>query len=55
VRRDEVHRIDQLQKNGEVAEDDAKRGTARLQKITEAQIEKVDNLAGRKESEVMEV
>jgi ribosome recycling factor len=55
VRRDEVHRIDQLQKNGEVAEDDAKRGTARLQKITEAQIEKVESLAGRKESEVMEV
>jgi ribosome recycling factor len=55
VRRDEVHRIDQLQKNGEVAEDDAKRGTTRLQKITESQIEKVDSLAGRKESEVMEV
>jgi ribosome recycling factor len=55
VRRDEVHRIDQLQKNGDVAEDDAKRGTARLQKITEAQIEKVESLAGRKESEVMEV
>jgi ribosome recycling factor len=55
VRRDEVHRIDQLQKDGEVAEDDAKRGTARLQKITESQIEKVDALAGRKETEVMEV
>jgi ribosome recycling factor len=55
VRRDEVHRIDQLQKDGDVAEDDAKRGTARLQKITEAQIEKVDALAGRKETEVMEV
>jgi ribosome recycling factor len=55
VRRDEVHRIDQLQKTGEVAEDDAKRGTARLQKITESQIEKVDALAGRKETEVMEV
>jgi ribosome recycling factor len=55
VRRDEVHRIDQLQKAGEVAEDDAKRGTARLQKITESQIEKVDGLAARKETEVMEV
>jgi len=55
VRRDEVHRIDQLQKDGQVAEDDAKRGTARLQKITESQIEKVDALAGRKETEVMEV
>ena len=55
VRRDEVHRIEQMQKQGEVAEDDAKRGTARVQKITEAQIEKVDALAGRKEAEVMEV
>src|ERR1700738_4744729 len=55
VRRDEVHRVDQLQKGGEVAEDDAKRGTARLQKITEAQIEKGDSMAARKESEVMEV
>ncbi|HYM66011.1 MAG TPA: ribosome recycling factor [Patescibacteria group bacterium] len=55
VRRDELHRIDQMQKQGEVAEDDSKRGHARLQKITEAQIEKVDGLAARKESEVMEV
>src|SRR6202158_4082817 len=55
VRRDDVHRIDQLQKNGEIAEDDSKRAHARLQKITESQIEKVDALAGRKESEVMEI
>jgi ribosome recycling factor len=55
VRRDEIHRIDQMQKQGEVAEDDSKRGHARLQKITESQIERVDALAGRKESEVMEV
>ena len=55
VRRDEVHRIDQMQKQGEVAEDDAKRGQGRLQKITESQIEKVDALSARKESEVMEV
>jgi ribosome recycling factor len=55
VRRDELHRIDQMQKDGEVAEDDSKRAHARLQKITEAQIEKIDALAGRKEAEVMEV
>ena len=55
VRRDEIHRVDQMQKQGEVAEDDSKRAHARLQKITENQIEKVDALAGRKESEVMEV
>jgi ribosome recycling factor len=38
-----------------VTEDDSKRAHARLQKITEGQIEKVDALAGRKETEVMEV
>ncbi len=55
VRRDEVHRVEHMQKQGEVAEDDAKRATARLQKITESEIEKVDALASRKEREVMEV
>ena len=55
VRRDELHQIDQMQKQGEVAEDDSKRAHARLQKITEAQIEKIDGLAARKELEVMEV
>ena len=55
VRRDELHRIDQMQKQGEVAEDDSKRAHARLQKITESQIERIDALAGRKENEVMEV
>lgn len=55
VRRDELHRIDQMQKNGEVAEDESKRAHARLQKITEAQIEKIDGVAARKEHEVMEV
>ena len=55
IRRDELHRLEHLQKDGDVAEDDSKRATARLQKITEAQIERVDGLAGRKEHEVMEV
>jgi ribosome recycling factor len=55
VRRDELHQIDQMQKKGEIAEDDSKRAHTRLQKITESQIERVDALAARKESEVMEV
>ena len=55
VRRDELHRIDQIQKQGDIAEDDSKRAHARLQKITETQVEKIDALAARKESEVMEV
>ncbi len=55
VRRDELHRIEQMQKNGDVPEDESKRASGRLQKITESQIEKVDSLATRKEHEVMEV
>jgi ribosome recycling factor len=55
VRRDEIHRIEQMAKEGEVAEDDSKRASGRLQKLTEAQIEKVDALAARKESDVMEL
>ena len=52
---DEIHRVDQMSKDGGVAEDEGKRGHARLQKVTEAQIEKVDAIAARKEAEVMEV
>jgi len=55
VRRDELHRIDQMQKNGEVAEDESKRAAGRLQKTVDTHIEKVDALANRKEREVMEV
>ncbi len=47
--------MEHMQKQGEVAEDDSKRGSGRLQKITEASVEKVDALAGRKEHEVMEI
>jgi ribosome recycling factor len=55
VRRDELHRIDAMQKQGDVPEDEAKRAHARLQKLTETHVERVDGLAGRKEAEVMEV
>ena len=55
VRRDEIHRVEQMQKQGEVPEDQAKRAQAQLQKLTESQVERVDSLAARKESEVMEI
>ena len=55
IRRDEIHRVDQMAKEGGIAEDESKRGHARLQKVTEANIEKVDAIAARKEAEVMEV
>src|SRR5207302_774946 len=55
VRRDEIHRLQEQEKAGDIPEDQAKKAQERLQKITDSQIENVDALAGRKESEVMEI
>src|SRR5207245_11698236 len=55
VRRDEIHRVDLMQKQGDIPEDEAQRAHTRLQKITETQVERVDGLAARKEAEVMEI
>ena len=40
---------------GEVAEDDSKRAHQRLQKLVDAQIERIDAVANRKEHELLEV
>ena len=55
IRRDEVQRVDRMQKEGDVPEDEAKRALERLQKITDLHVGRVDNVAGAKEAEVMEV
>ena len=55
IRRDEIHRIQEQEKAGELAQDAAKRGQEQLQKITDGHIGKVDAVAARKEAEVMEV
>jgi ribosome recycling factor len=55
IRRDEVHRVERLEKDGEVPEDAAKKALERLQKITDLHVGRVDNLAAAKEAEVMEV
>ena len=55
VRREEVHRIQQQEKEGEIPEDQAKRAIEQLQKITDAHVARIDVAAARKEAEVMEV
>jgi ribosome recycling factor len=55
IRRDEVHRVDVQEKAGEVAQDAAKRALETLQKITDAHVARIDQLAVNKEAEVMEV
>jgi ribosome recycling factor len=55
IRRDELHRIQHGERSGEIPEDQAKRAGDRLQKITDAHVSRIEAIAGRKESEVMEV
>ena len=55
IRRDENHRIQQREKEGELSADAAKNAQETLQKITDSHVHQVDAMAARKEAEVMEV
>lgn len=55
IRRDEIHRVERLQKEGELPEDALRRAQDQLQKITDHHIHQIDGIASRKEAEVMEV
>ena len=55
IRRDEVEHIRRIEKEGEVGTDDVDRGLASLQKITDRFVAKVDEVAHRKEQEILEV
>jgi ribosome recycling factor len=54
-RRDAVDDLKKLQKDQHVPEDQVRRGTERLQKLTDSSIVSVDETAQRKEREVLEV
>lgn len=53
VRRDANDKIKALGKTKELSEDQVKDGEAQVQKLTDAQIKKVDDLAAKKEQEVL--
>ncbi len=55
IRRDELHRIQEQQRAGELPEDQAKRTGDQLQKLTDQHVNRIDAIAARKEAEVMEV
>lgn len=55
VRREELHRVQQQERAGELPEDEARRAGEQLQKLTDAHVSRIDALAARKEAEVMEV
>lgn len=55
VRRDANDEFKKLEKSGEITEDDLRGYSDDIQKLTDANIVKVDNIAKEKESEIMSV
>jgi ribosome recycling factor len=55
IRRDAIHRLKELEKNGETGSDEVHRAEDRLQKLTDEHIQQVDAALKAKEAEIMEV
>jgi len=55
IRRDIKEAIEKLEKDKKIGEDDRKRGVDELEKITQAETKKIENLSAAKEREVMEL
>ena len=55
VRRDVIADMKDLKKEGDISEDDERRGEEEVQKITDAHIEKINELAHHKEQEILEI
>ncbi|RXI97977.1 ribosome recycling factor [Anaerobacillus alkaliphilus] len=55
IRRDANDELKKLQKDGELTEDELRRSTDEVQKLTDKEIVKVDEVASAKEKEIMEV
>ena len=55
IRRDEVEHLRKVEKEGHVGRDDVERSLAQVQQITDQFIAKVDEVARRKEAEILEV
>ena len=55
IRRDVMHDLRELKKDGEVGEDDERRAEGELQKLTDEAIGEIDALLKGKEEEILEV
>jgi ribosome recycling factor len=55
VRRDVMHDLKELVREGEVGDDEERRAEERLQKLTDEHVGKIGDLLKRKEDEIMEV
>lgn len=55
VRREAKEMIEQLEEDGDISEDEAKRGLEELQKLTDKTIAEIDALLAAKDKEIMEL
>ena len=55
VRRDVMHDLKELVKDGEVGDDEEHRAEDRAQKVTDEHVKRIDDLLKHKEDEIMEV
>jgi ribosome recycling factor len=55
VRRDVMHHLKELVRDGEVGDDEERRAEERAQKLTDEHTARIDELLKRKEEEIMEV
>lgn len=55
VRRDVMKHLEELVRNGDVGDDEERRAEARVQKLTDEHVKKIDELLEHKEAEIMEV
>ncbi len=55
VRRDVMHDLKELVREGEVGDDEERRAEERAQKLTDEHVKRIDDLLKRKEEEIMEV
>ena len=55
VRRDVMHDLKELVRDGDVGDDEERRAEERLQKMTDEHVERIADLLKRKEEEIMEV
>jgi ribosome recycling factor len=55
VRRDVMHDLKELVRDGDVGDDEERRAEEKLQKLTDQHVHRVDELLKKKEEEIMEV
>lgn len=55
IRRDAIEQVKKLKKDGEITEDDQKKGEDEIQKLTDDAIKEIDKMTAEKEKEIMAV